>query len=191
MAEVEIHTSQEHEASHDAFTKGVSVLVGVIGIVLAFVTIASHRAHTAAVIHRTEANDQWSFYEAKKEREHLMDATAGLLGVVQSSAPEKAQALGLQYAKERDRYAGDAAGIQKEALDREAESRGEEARGLKLDLGEGLLELGLVLTSLYFLSRKRLFPIIGVLAAAIGTIIAAISFIPWLQTMLNSLLPGA
>ncbi len=64
MAEVEIHTS--HEGGGDAFTKGVSVMVGVIGIILAFVTIASHRAHTAAVIHRTEANDQWSFYEAKK-----------------------------------------------------------------------------------------------------------------------------
>ena len=46
MAEVEIHTSHEHGG--DAFTKGVSVMVGVIGIVLAFVTIASHRAHTAA-----------------------------------------------------------------------------------------------------------------------------------------------
>jgi hypothetical protein len=175
MAEVEIHTS--HEGGGDAFTKSVSVLVGVIGIVLAFVTIASHRAHTAAVIHRTEANDQWSFYEAKKEREHLMDVAAGLLGVVQVAAPDKAQALGTQYAKERDRYATDAAGIQKEAQAREAESRREEARGLRLDLGEGLLELGLVLTSLYFLARKRLFPVIGVLAALAGSIVAATNFL--------------
>ena len=91
------------------FTKGVSVMVGVIGIMLAFVTIASHRAHTAAVIHRTEANDQWSFYEAKKEREHLMDVAAGLLGVVQMAQPDKARTLGSQYAKERDRYAAEAA----------------------------------------------------------------------------------
>ena len=53
-------------------------MVGVIGIVLASVTIASHRAHTAAVIYRTEANDQWAFYEAKKIREHLVNVTAGL-----------------------------------------------------------------------------------------------------------------
>jgi Domain of unknown function (DUF4337) len=175
MAEVEIHTS--HEGGGDAFTKGVSVMVGVIGIVLAFVTIASHRAHTAAVIHRTEANDQWSFYEAKKEREHLMDVAAGLLGVVQVAQADKAQALGSQYATERDRYAADATKIQSEAQAREAESRREEARGLRLDLGEGLLELGLVLTSLYFLARKRLFPVIGILAAAAGAIVAATNFL--------------
>ena len=175
MAEVEIHTSHEHGG--DAFTKTVSVMVGVIGIVLAFVTIASHRAHTAAVIHRTEANDQWSFYEAKKEREHLMDVAAGLLGVVQVAQADKAQALGSQYAKERDRYGADATQIQHEAQAREAESRREEARGLRLDLGEGLLELGLVLTSLYFLARKRLFPVIGILAAAAGAIVAATNFL--------------
>ncbi len=177
MAEIEIHTSHEHEGGGDAFTKSVSVLVGVIGIVLAFVTIASHRAHTAAVIHRTEANDQWSFYEAKKEREHLMDVAAGLLGVVQVAQADKAQALRSQYAGERDRYAADAAKIQQEAQAREDESHREEARGLRLDLGEGLLELGLVLTSLYFLARRRLFPIIGILSAVIGAIVAATNFL--------------
>lgn len=174
MAEVEIHTS--HEGGGDTFTKGVSVMVGVIGIVLAFVTIASHRAHTSAVIHRTEANDQWSFYEAKKEREHLMDVASGLLGVVQVAQPDKAQALGSHYAHDRDRYAADAAQIQQEAQAREAATGRDEARGLRLDLGEGLLELGLVLTSLYFLSRQRLFPIIGGVAAAAGVIVAATNF---------------
>jgi hypothetical protein len=175
MAEVEIHTSHEHGG--DAFTKTVSVMVGVIGIVLAFVTIASHRAHTAAVIHRTEANDQWSFYEAKKEREHLMDVTAGVLSVVQTVQPEKAQALGAAYAKARDGYAKDAAGIQELAKAREAESHREEERGLRLDLGEGLLELGLVLTSLFFLSRQKLFPVIGGLAAVVGTVVALTNFL--------------
>jgi len=175
MAEVEIHTSHEHAG--DPFAKGVSVMVGVIGIVLAFVTIASHRAHTAAVIHRTEANDQWSFYEAKKEREHLMDVAASLLGVVQVAQADKAKALGDRYGKERDRYASEATQLQQDANARVAESDREEARGLRLDLGEGLLELGLVLTSLYFLARQRLFPVIGLVAAAGGAVVAALSFL--------------
>jgi|HubBroStandDraft_5_1064220.scaffolds.fasta_scaffold611755_2 hypothetical protein len=176
MAEVEIHTSHE-EHGGDPFTRGVSVMVGIIGILLAFVTIASHRSHTAAVIHRTEANDQWSFYEAKKEREHLMDVASGLLGVVQVAQPDKAQALGSQYARERDRYAADATKIEDDAKAFEAESRREEARGLRLDLGEGLLELGLVLTSLFFLGRQKLFPLIGALAAVAGSIVAATNFL--------------
>jgi hypothetical protein len=101
-----------------------------------------------------------------------MDVAAGVLGVVQVAQPEKAQALGAQYSKERDRYAADANQIQQLALARETESHREEARGLRLDLGEGLLELGLVLTSLYFLSRQRFFPVLGAVAAVAGTIVA-------------------
>jgi hypothetical protein len=39
---------------------------------------------------------------------------------------------------------------------------------LRLDIGEGFLELGLVMSSLYFLSKRRFFPIIGGVAAVIG-----------------------
>ena len=50
MAEVEIHAGHEH--SNDEFGRRVGVMVGIIGIILAVVTISSHRAHTAAVIAR-------------------------------------------------------------------------------------------------------------------------------------------
>jgi len=52
MAEVEIHTGHGHP--EDSFGRRVGVAVGIIGIILAVVTIASLRAHTAAVIVRTE-----------------------------------------------------------------------------------------------------------------------------------------
>ncbi len=64
----ELEVTPEHAA--DPNTRRVGILVGVVGILLSVVTIASHRAHTDAVIHRTEANDQWSYYQAKKIREN-------------------------------------------------------------------------------------------------------------------------
>ncbi|HEY4975620.1 MAG TPA: DUF4337 family protein, partial [Steroidobacteraceae bacterium] len=75
MAEVEIHTGAEHAA--DSFGQRVGIMVGIIGILLSIVTILAHREHTAAVVHKTEANDQWAFYQAKKIREHnaLIGAT--------------------------------------------------------------------------------------------------------------------
>lgn len=54
-------------------------MVGVIGILLAGVTIESHRAHTAAIVHKTEANDQWAFYQAKKIRGHLHEVGVTVL----------------------------------------------------------------------------------------------------------------
>ena len=165
MAEVEIHTGHEH--SGDEFGRRVGVAVGVIGIVLAVVTIGSHRAHTAAVITRTEANDQWSFYQAKKLREHLVEVGAELAGALSSDAG-RVQGLVDKLHSERTRYAQDADGIQADAKAMESATNREERKALRLDIGEGFLELGLVLSSLYFLSRRRFFPIIGGVAAIVG-----------------------
>jgi hypothetical protein len=43
-------------------------------------------------------------------------------------------------------------------------------------MGEGFLELGLVLSSLYFLSKRKFFPIFGGLAAIIGTVLGVAGF---------------
>ncbi len=166
MAEVEIHTGHGHE--NDDFGRRVGVAVGVIGIILAVVTIASHRAHTAAVITRTEANDQWSFYQAKKLREHLVEV-GGELASTLAVDPMKVQSLVDKLNAEHKRYGEDAEKIQSDARAKEAETEHEERRALRMDIGEGFLELGLVLSSLYFLSKRRFFPVFGALAALIGT----------------------
>ena len=68
----------------------------------------------------------------------------------------------------RDKYADDAKEIMKDAQAKDAESEIEEQRALRFDIGEGLLELGLVLCSLYFLARKSFFPILGTVSAIAG-----------------------
>jgi hypothetical protein len=165
MAELEIHAGHEH--SNDEFGRRIGVMVGIIGIILAVVTISSHRAHTAAVIERTKANDQWSFYQAKKLRQHLADVGAGLASAL-ATDPARVEKLVESLNKDKERYAHETEEIQKEANVKEQESDHEEQRAVWLDLGEGFLELGLVLSSLYFLSKRRFFPAIGGLAALIG-----------------------
>ena len=174
MSEIEIH--HEHGHDTDPFGRRIGVLVGVIGILLAGVTIASHREHTAAVIHKTEANDQWSFYQAKKIREHVLDVSAELVTVLGRSSPEAKDSAARMQA-ESARYAQETGDIQKEAQAREAESARAESRALRFDLGEGLLELGLVLCSLYFLSHKKSFPAFGLAAALLGAMLGASGFL--------------
>jgi len=48
---------------------------------------------------------------------------------------------------------------------------------VRLDVGEGFLELGLVMSSLYFLSKRKFFPVIGFTAAAIGTVLGVMGFL--------------
>lgn len=174
MAEVEIHTGHEHGG--DSFAQGVGVAVGVIGIILAIVTIGSHRAHTQAVINRTEENDQWSFYQAKKNRQQVLDVGADLARAL-ASDQSKVQPILDKYARQSEHYSQETREIEKEARASHDETTREEGRAVRLDIGEGFLELGLVLSSLYFLSKRRFFPVIGITAAVIGTVLGILGFL--------------
>jgi hypothetical protein len=162
----EIEVKPEHTA--DPNTRRVGILVGVVGIFLSVVTIASHRAHTEAVIHRTESNDAWAYYQAKKIREYTSEVAVTLLHTL-SAEPGKLEASVQKLESARAKYAADAEKIQEDARAKDDETKIEERRALRFDIGEGFLELGLVLCSLYFLARKSFFPIFGVLASSVGT----------------------
>ena len=170
MAEIEIH--HEHIHGPDPTGKVVGFLVGVIGVLLATVTICAHRAHTAAVIHRTEANDQWAYYQAKKIRENTVGTASELLSALtaeQKGGPsEKVTKTLEKFQSQREKYVKDADEIQDKAKEKDHETEHDEALAVRFDLGEGLLELGLVLSSLYFLGRQKFFPIIGSIAALAG-----------------------
>jgi hypothetical protein len=163
MAEIEVHTG--HPAGDDPRGKRVGLQVGIIGIVLAVVTIAAHRQHTAAVIHRTEANDQWAYYQAKKIREHVSAVGTDIVTLLDAAKAPAAHAL---FDPQRAKYAADAEDIKKLAEGEDHATEHAEALALRFDLGEGFLELGLVLSSLYFLGRRPVFPTAGAVSAVLG-----------------------
>ena len=162
----EIEVKPEHTADPD--TRRVGILVGVVGILLSLVTIASHRAHTQAVIHRTESNDAWAYYQAKRNREYTSDVTLTLLKTLGSDSV-KIEAPVQKLEAARAKYTADAEKIQDDAKAKDDETKIEERRALHFDIGEGFLELGLVLCSLFFLARNGFFPLFGVLASVFGT----------------------
>jgi hypothetical protein len=178
----EIEVKPEHVT--DPTTRRVGILVGVVGILLSVVTIASHRAHTNAVIHRTESNDQWSYYQAKKIRESSNDVALTLLQALGGDTVKSQAALD-RLAAGRTKYASDAQDIQKQAAAKDKESELEEKRALLFDIGEGLLELGLVLCSLYFMARKDFFPVLGIIASAAGTILGILGFLVGYRGLLS------
>jgi hypothetical protein len=173
MAEVEIHTGHGHEI--DDFGRRVGVLVGLIGIVLALATIGAHRAHSATIITRTEANDKWAFYQAKKERAHLQDVGAQLAEAL--GDPQRVQPVIAKFRSDEQRYQHESEDLNREARALEDEVKHMEGRALWLDLSEGFLELGLVLSSLYFLAKRRFFPVFGAVCAVGGAALAVWSLI--------------
>jgi hypothetical protein len=173
MAELEIHHEVEHA---DELGKKVGVMAAILAVLLAIVTIISHRAHTDAVLLKSEANDAWSFYQSKRIKFHSLELGEDLMNAmpVRNAVADKTLA---HYASEKKRYAKDSETAQDQARDKDKEAAHVEDRALRYDFGEGLLEIGLVLTSLYFISRSKLFPVVGVIAALLGTVIAAMGLL--------------
>ncbi len=169
MAELEIH--HESEGEHDPRGQKVGVLAAMLAVLLAIVTIASHRAHTEGVLLKTEANDLWAFYQSKKIKFHSLELGEQLVSVLGPNNPGAPQAIE-KFRREQARYTKDSEEAMAQAKEKGAESSRVERKALRFDFGEGLLEIALVLSSLYFISRKMLFPVIGIIAGVAGVAIA-------------------
>jgi hypothetical protein len=169
MAELEIHHEEGH--ARDPMGQKVGILAALLGVALAIVTISSHRTHTAAIMHQSEANDAWSHYQSARVKYHNLELGENLLDVLEARSPS-ADKMRSDYAAQEKKYEAQAKEIQESAKRAGEQAEADERRALRYDIGEGLLEIGLVLASLYFISRKRMFPVLGIAAGLIGGIIA-------------------
>ncbi|MCU1334651.1 MAG: hypothetical protein JWO19_232 [Bryobacterales bacterium] len=154
-------------AASDPVGQKVGVLAAVLAVALAVVSIASHRAHTMAVVEKTEANDQWSFYQSKRIKFHSLELGVDLVSLLGRDKTGAEQVLS-RYETEEKRYAKESKDIEEEAKKKEEETLHTEARALRYDIGEGMLEIGVVMASLYFISRKKLFPGLSVVFGVLG-----------------------
>jgi hypothetical protein len=169
MAELEIH--HETEEHKDPTGRKVGIMASILAVFLAIVTIASHRTHTAAIIHKSGSNDQWAYYQATRVKLHSTELGDNLVRIFGSKA-EGAEKMLADYAAQKKKYEEQSKQIQEEAKGKDELAEADERRALRYDVGEGLLEIGLVLSSLYFISRKGMFPVLGVIAGVAGTAIA-------------------
>jgi uncharacterized protein DUF4337 len=171
MAELEIHHESEHQ--QDPIGQRVGILAAVLAVLLAIVTIASHRTHTDAIISRSAANDNWQYYQSTRVKYHSLELGQDL---IQTLAPARSEEKIKQYEADKKKYEERGKKIQEEAREKEHETKMAEDRALRYDFGEGLLEIALVLSSLYFIARKKMFPAIGATAGLAGVAIAISGF---------------
>jgi hypothetical protein len=170
MAELEIH--HEHSEHGDKLGQRIGILTSLLAVFLAIVTIASHRAHTKGVLIKADENDKWSYYQAKRIKLHnveLGEDLAAMLGAKDEGAVKRME----RFKSEKERYTRESKEIETEAKGLESEVKLVEGQALRYDLGEGFIEIGLVLSSLYFISRKKYFPVIGVISGVAGIVIGA------------------
>jgi len=167
MAEgIELPEAHEHE--ENPLVLPVSVTIAIIAVLVAIVTLMGHRAHTEELSRETQAASRWEQYQAKSIRQRITQIGSDIVSVVAPLNKEKGEALAEKYQKEVEHYASDKEDVSKIAEEFETKRDQAMNRADRFDLGEVLLEIGLVICSLTLLAKKRVFWFGGILVAVVG-----------------------
>jgi hypothetical protein len=146
----------------------VAFTMSVLAVLVAVTTVLGHRAHTEAVLNQNRATDKWNEYQAHKIRSVNTELANDLLSVVTIQDKAAAQKIQRDYAAHEAKWAGDLSKLKEEADALEKSVESAEAHADRFDLGEALLEIGLVITSVTLLTRSRAYWYFGMAFAVLG-----------------------
>jgi len=166
----------ERGASESALLP-VTFTMCVLAVLVAVITVLGHRTHTEAVLFQNQATDQWNYYQAHKIRANDTELAADLLGVVTIADKDAAGKLAKSYADHEKKWADDLKEEQEQAEATEKKVEQAEAHADRFDLGEALLEIGLVITSVTLLTRSRISWYLGMAFSVLGVASAASAFL--------------
>jgi len=148
----ESHELQEHaeHGAHESAMRPVAFTMAVLAVLVAITTVLGHRTHTEAVLDQNKATDQWNEYQAHKIRSNDTQLAADLLGVMPAEDKDARAKLAKGYAEHQ------------------AKVEQAELRANRFDLGEALLEIGLVITSVTLLTHSRVYWHLGMVFSLAG-----------------------
>lgn len=169
---------KEHaEHGGESGMRPVAFSMALLAVLVAIATVLGHRTHTEAVLYQNKATDQWNEYQAKKIRSYNTGLASDLLGVVTVNDKAAAEKIAKAYADHQSKWADDLKESQEKAEALEARVEKAEARANYLDLSEAMLEIGLVITSVTLLTRRRVYWYLGIVFSILGVVSAAWAFI--------------
>jgi hypothetical protein len=170
---------QEHaeHAAHERAMRPVAFTMSLVAVLVAIVTVVGHRTHTEAVLTQNQATDQWNYYQAHKIRSNDTALAADLLSVVTIADKDAAQKLSKSYADHQQKWSASLKEEQEKAEALQTKVEKAEARATRFDLGEALLEIGLVITSITLLTRSRIYWFLGIGFASAGIVAVVLGFL--------------
>lgn len=168
---------EQHEKARENSLRPVSFTMSLLAVLVAVTTVLGHRTHTEAVLDQARATDQWNLYQAKKIRQYNTQLTVNLLSTLPVRDSGAAAKITETYKAHLEKWDGDLAEESAKATDLEREVRKDERHAARFDLGEALLEIALVITSITLLTRLRAYWYLGMVFGAVGLAIAAWAFL--------------
>ena len=151
----------------------ISLAISILAVLVAMVTVLGHRTHTMAVLEQTRAADQWNQYQAKKIRMDSVILTIDLLSLQSSGDTSAIIAKIAAYNSQITKWKADLVEEEKVAREYESEVELSEKQAAHYDLGEALLQVAVVLSSITLFTRNRTYFFLGLSLGIAGLLTAA------------------
>lgn len=153
--------------------KTISLAISILAVLVAMVTVLGHRSHTEAVLMQSRAGDQWSLYQAKKIRMDNLEVTVDILAMQPNNNPAAVASKSKEYTAHIAKWEQDLTEEQAKAEEFQAEVEHAEHQAAHYDLGEALLQIAVVLSSITLFTRNRTYFFLGLGIGVIGMLTAA------------------
>jgi hypothetical protein len=172
----ELQEHAEHGA-HESVLRPVAFTMSVLAVLVAVTTVLGHRMQTEAILLQNQATDQWNEYQAHKIRANETELASDLMGVVALGNKDAAAKIEKAYADHQKKWADELKDEQSQAEALGTKVEQAEARADRFDLGEALLEIGLVITSVTLLTRSRIYWYLGLVFSLMGVVSGVSAFL--------------
>jgi CHASE2 domain-containing sensor protein len=158
--------SAEGEGGRESL-KTISLAISILAVLVALVTVLGHRSHTEAILMQSRAADQWNEYQAQKIRMSNLVVTVDQMDL-QPSLSAAAAAKRDEYKAHVEKWKNDLANDMEKAEHFEHGVEYAEAKAIRYDLGEALLQIAVVLCSVTLFTRKHSYFMFGLAIGVAG-----------------------
>lgn len=175
----EVHEMHEHaeQAAHNRSLLPVTLSMSILAVLVATMTVLSHRAHTRAVLELARANDAWSYYNTKSARIASYEANEILLSANTTKSEDAEKTAHDKYQQKLEKWKEDQAEQQEKAEKLTEEVELIEKKADHFDFGEVLLEIAVIMTSITLLTNHRGYWLFGLALATAGIVFACMGFL--------------
>lgn len=167
---------EHQENARENHMYAVSFSISVLAVLVALVTVLSHRAHTAAVLNQARASDEWALYQARRIRQTSINSASDLLTILAPASPA-AQAKLNDYKSHAAKFESDLRESEHRARHLEEQVEIQEHRAGRYDAGEALLQIAVVLASITLLTRQRIYWFVALTIGFVGVLFTAFGFL--------------
>ncbi|HKO19060.1 MAG TPA: DUF4337 domain-containing protein [Acidobacteriaceae bacterium] len=174
--EMQEFAKQVKEGGEESLTR-ISLAISILAVLVAMVTVLGHRTHTQAVLAQARATDEWNLYQAKKIRQESLEVVVDQMQLQPTVNPQATGAKLAEYKAHIAKWTGDLAETQKTAKGYEDSVERLEKQANRFDLGEALLQISVVLSSITLFTRRRTWYFSGITLGAVGLLVAASAFL--------------